>query len=63
MFSEKQIGTNDGRWFTVRIMPYRTTDDVIDGLVITLLDISEAKALEARLREESSEGEPKGSNE
>ena len=25
----------DGRWFTVRIMPYRTLDDRIDGVVIT----------------------------
>ncbi len=41
--------TNDGRWFTVRIMPYRTLDDRIDGLVITFSDISVAKRLEADL--------------
>lgn len=39
--SEKQIGTTDDRWFTVRIMPYRRQDNVIDGVVITLLAIAE----------------------
>ncbi len=49
-FSEKQIATNDGHWFTVRIMPYRTLSNVIQGVVITFVDITVAKALEARLR-------------
>ena len=35
-FSEKQISTTDGHWFTVRIMPYRTVANVIQGAVITL---------------------------
>lgn len=39
--SEKQIATTDGRWFSVRIMPYRRLDNVIDGVVLTLVDISE----------------------
>ena len=34
----------------VRIMPYRTLDDRIDGAVITFADITVAKTLEARLR-------------
>src|SRR4029077_2474836 len=50
-FKEKPINTRDGRWFTVRIMPYRTQDDRIDGVVITFTDISVAKTLEAQLRE------------
>lgn len=49
-FSEKQIATRDGRWFKVRIMPYRTLENVIDGVVITFSDITEAKTLEAELR-------------
>lgn len=53
VFSEKQIPTNDERWFTVRIMPYRRLDNVIDGVVITLVDISATKKLEAALREQS----------
>jgi two-component system CheB/CheR fusion protein len=49
-FCEKQIATTDGRWFSVRIMPYRTLANVIDGAVITFVDITTAKQLESRLR-------------
>ena len=52
VFSEKQIATTDGRWFTVRIMPYRTMEDVIGGVVITFADITAAKNLESELRGE-----------
>jgi len=47
---EKPIAAQDGRWFTVRIMPYRTLEDRIDGVVITFADITTAKTLEAKLR-------------
>jgi two-component system CheB/CheR fusion protein len=50
VFSEKEVATNDGRWFMVKIMPYRTLSNVIDGLVITFSDISFAKNLEAKVR-------------
>jgi two-component system CheB/CheR fusion protein len=50
-FIEKSINARNGRWFTVRIMPYRTLDDRIDGVVITFMDITKAKALETQLRE------------
>ncbi len=50
--TEKPMATRDGRWFTVRIMPYRTLDDRIDGVVITFTDITAAKTLEAKLRGE-----------
>jgi two-component system CheB/CheR fusion protein len=46
---ETSIATNQGLWFTVRIMPYRTLDDRIDGLVITFNDISRSKKLEMEL--------------
>ncbi len=45
---EKPVACNDGRWFTVRVMPYRTLDDRIDGLVITFADITASKELEAK---------------
>ena len=51
VFRERQAAARDGRWFTVRIMPYRTQANRIDGVVITFLDISTTKALEATLRE------------
>jgi len=50
-FAEKPVSARDGRWFTARIMPYRTLDDRIDGVVITFTDITAAKTLEAKLRE------------
>ena len=52
VFSERSIATQDGRWFTVRIMPYRTVDNRIDGVVITFADITAAKKIEADLREQ-----------
>jgi two-component system CheB/CheR fusion protein len=51
---EKTIGARAGRWFTVRIMPYRTLDDRIDGVVITFANITVAKTLEAKLRSNQS---------
>jgi two-component system CheB/CheR fusion protein len=49
--SERPVATHDERWYTVRIMPYRTLDNRIDGVVITLADITAAKLLEAELRD------------
>jgi two-component system CheB/CheR fusion protein len=50
VFCEKQISTTDGNWYSVRIMPYRTLANVIQGVVITFIDITAAKELESRLR-------------
>jgi len=50
VFIEKEITADNERWFKVRIMPYRTLENVIDGVVITFIDISEAKKLEKELR-------------
>ena len=38
---EKEIEDIDGNWFRVRIMPYRTSDDRIEGLVLTFLDTTD----------------------
>lgn len=50
VYCEHQVPTRSGRWYRVRIMPYRTVDNVIDGVVVTFINITEAKQLEARLR-------------
>ena len=57
-FSEKQISCSDGHWYSVRIMPYRTLENVIDGVVMTFIDISEGKRLEAQLRAATAVGDP-----
>ncbi|MHB1871530.1 MAG: chemotaxis protein CheB [Steroidobacteraceae bacterium] len=49
--SEREASTSDGHWFKVRIMPYRTVANVIQGAVITFVDITAAKQLERRLRD------------
>jgi len=51
VFVKKQIETRDGRWFSTRIMPYRTFDDRIDGLVITFFNITDLKQLEEELND------------
>ena len=51
VFKEIQAMTKTGQWFTVRIMPYRTHENVIDGVVITFADITALKQLEISLRE------------
>jgi two-component system CheB/CheR fusion protein len=47
----KSVAASDGRWFSVRIMPYRTLANAINGAVLTFVDISTAKAPELSLRE------------
>lgn len=51
VFIEKQRSTRDGRWFSIRVMPYRTFDDRIDGLVITFFNTSDLRQLEFKLLE------------
>ena len=48
---ETAKATISEKWFNVRIMPYRTLDDHIDGLVITFNDITKYKKLEVELKE------------
>lgn len=55
-FSDREIATTDERWFQVKVMPYRTLENVIDGVVITFNDISRAKTLEKYLRADGGQG-------
>ncbi len=47
----KPVHTRDERWFTTRIMPYRTLDNRIDGVVLTFVEITAWKSLEKELQE------------
>ncbi len=38
-FKEIELQTKDGTWYQMRIMPYRTTSNIIDGLVVTFTNI------------------------
>ena len=48
---EVEVQTNNGKWYMMRIQPYRTAENVIKGAVITFRDISERKRLEDELHE------------
>jgi len=55
----REIRSRDGRWYDVRLRPYRTVEDKIDGVIITFVDVSDLlqakealKASEQRLRQE-----------
>jgi two-component system CheB/CheR fusion protein len=47
---EREVSTKDGRWYILRLLPYRTMDDKITGVVITFTDIQERKNAEEALR-------------
>ncbi|MBF0549185.1 MAG: PAS domain-containing protein [Deltaproteobacteria bacterium] len=40
---ETEVRTSDGHWYLMRILPYRTTENQIDGVVITFFDVTESK--------------------
>ncbi len=47
---EVDVETQDGAWYTMRIQPYRTLDNVIEGAVIAFLDITEIVRTREALR-------------
>ena len=52
IYKEMQVQTAEGTWHNMRIMPYRTVDNVIDGVVLTFSDITDLKKLEQCLTDE-----------
>ena len=55
---EREVGAGTGLWYIRRILPYRTQDDAVEGVVITFTDITErrrtADALKAAERQAQS---------
>jgi two-component system, chemotaxis family, CheB/CheR fusion protein len=47
---EKEVQAKDGTWNHLRIWPYRTTENIIEGAVITFVDCTEAKKAQDALR-------------
>jgi len=45
---ESETQTKEGQWLFVRIMPTRSPENVIDGLVLTFTDITMVKTQEAK---------------
>jgi len=48
-FQETELQAENGSWFLMRIMPYRTAENMIDGLVITFVNINRIKHTEEQL--------------
>jgi two-component system CheB/CheR fusion protein len=51
----REVESRAGKWYDMRIRPYRTVEDKIDGVVITFVDISDRRQVEAALRESERE--------
>ena len=47
---EAEVQTKAGKWYSMRIRPYRTLDNVIEGAVITFVDITELKHAQKALQ-------------
>ena len=52
---DRQLPHHDGNWFASRILPYRTLDNMIDGVVITFVDITEIKQAEEEKEKRAAE--------
>jgi PAS domain S-box-containing protein len=48
--AEREVETNDGRWFLARIFPYQTVKQEVDGVVLTFVDVTPLKLAEAQLK-------------
>ena len=48
---KRELRSREKRWYDVRLRPYRTLDDKIDGVVITFIDITERRQVEEALRD------------
>jgi len=47
---EREVKSRDGAWLLMRIRPYRTIDDRIDGVVVSFVDLTARREAEERLR-------------
>ena len=47
---EREVQTRQGRWYLTRVLPYRTTQDRIEGVVMTFLDVTERRHAESLVR-------------
>jgi chemotaxis protein methyltransferase CheR/two-component system CheB/CheR fusion protein len=57
IFHETEVKSSTGKWYKMRMTPYRTRDNRIDGVVITFNDITALKRLERKLEGPGSDNE------
>ncbi len=47
---EREVSSTDQRWYIVRLLPYRSSEDHIDGTVLTFIEITQRRLAEEELR-------------
>ena len=52
---KEEVQTPENKYFLMRVSPYRTTEDRINGVVITFVDITGRKQAEEQLRDNVNE--------
>jgi two-component system CheB/CheR fusion protein len=50
VFKETEVQSEDGSWYLMRILPYRTTENMIDGLVVTFVNVTKVRGLQEQTK-------------
>ena len=50
VFKETEVQSEDGSWYLMRILPYRTMENLIDGLVVTFVNVTKVRGLQEQTR-------------
>jgi two-component system CheB/CheR fusion protein len=54
---EGDVQDQDGHWYSVRVLPYRSIDDTIDGAVLAFIDVDARRQLENEMQKRADEFE------
>ncbi len=57
IYKEAQVQTAEGHWYDMRIAPYRTDNNVIDGVVRNFIEITTMKKMEFAVQEKEAEAQ------
>ena len=49
-FKEIEVNTKEQEWYKVRIMPYKTSQNVIDGATVTFINVSKIKNIQEKMQ-------------
>jgi PAS domain S-box-containing protein len=49
--TSREVASRDGRWYIAQVSPYRSTENDIEGVILTFIDITKRKHAEASLLE------------
>jgi two-component system CheB/CheR fusion protein len=52
---EREVRDRDGRWYVLRVNPYRTADHKIDGAVIVLVDVDQVHRNQEELKQKAAQ--------